>query len=116
MNWESILKNTFEYNPTDNLIDEPFTREMKWEGKDYYIYDNEKNPATPNGVLYVYKTYHKPTGTLSYPIIKLYLDDEDKIREWTDDDQKEFDMEVDSHRFDVWTDAKSKEKFVRDNK
>ena len=116
MSWESIMKKPSAYDPTDDLIDEPFTREMKWEGKDYYIYDNENNSATPNGVLYVYKTYHKPTGTLSYPIIKLYLDDEDKIREWTDDDQKEFDMEVDSHRFDVWTDAKSKEKFVRDNK
>ena len=114
MSWKDVLKSWKGYDPTDDLIDEPFTREMKWEGKDYYIYDNENNSATPNGVLYVYKTYHKPTGTLSYPIIKLYLDG-NEIKEWTDDDQKEFDIEVQGHRSDVWSDAKSKEKFERDN-
>ena len=113
MSWQSILK---MYDPTDHLVDEPLTKRITWKGKDYFIDDTENNSGVPNGIIYVYKTYHEPTGTLSYPIIKLYLDDEDEIREWTDDDQKEFDMEVDSHRFDVWTDAKSKEKFVRDNK
>lgn len=114
MSWESILKKAYAYDPTDDLVDEPLTKEIKWKGKDYYIYDRETTSATPNGILYVYKTYHKPTGTLSYPIIKLYLDG-DEIREWTDDDQKEFDMEVQGHIFDVWPDAKSKGKFVRDN-
>jgi|TARA_B100000035_G_scaffold314079_1_gene329376 hypothetical protein len=112
MSWEVILK---RYDPTDDLVDEPLTEHITWKGKDYFIYDTENNSGVPNGIIYVYKTYHKPTGTLSYPTIKLYLY-EGEIREWTDDDQKEFDMEVDSNMFDVWADAKSKEKFVRDNK
>ena len=76
---------SFEYDPTDDLVDEPLTEQITWEGKDYFIYDREENSAVPNGVLYLYKTYHKPTGTLSYPIIKLYLDG-NKIKEWTDDE------------------------------
>lgn len=107
MSWKSILKKSFE-------VDEPLTEQMTWEGKDYFIYDRETNSATPNGVLYLYKTYHEPTGTLSYPIIKLYLDG-NEIKEWTDEDQKEFDMEVEQYRFDVAPDAKSKDKFVEDN-
>lgn len=107
MSWESILKKSFE-------VDEPLTEQMTWKGKDYFIYDTEGNSGVPNGVLYLYKTYHEPTGTLSYPIIKLYLDG-NEIKEWTDDDQKEFDMEVEQYRFDVAPDAKSKDKFVEDN-
>ena len=113
MGWENILKKSFEYDPTDDLVDAPLTEQITWEGKDYFIYDREKNPATPNGVLYLYKTYHKPTGTLSYPIIKLYLDG-NKIKEWTDDDQKEFDMEVEQNRLDVRPDA-TQDKFMEDN-
>ena len=119
MSWEKILKNPWDknwYDPTDDLVDEPLTKQMTWKGKDYFIYDIEASMAVPNGILYLYKTYHEPTGTLSYPIIKLYLDDNFKeIKEWTDEDQKEFDMEVAQYMFDVHADAKSKDKFVEDN-
>lgn len=104
------MKKSFE-------VDEPLTEQMTWKGKDYFIYDTEVNMAVPDGTLYLYKTYHEPTGTLSYPIIKLYIDvfDGNEIKEWTDEDQKEFDMEVAQYRFDVAPDAKSKDKFVEDN-
>ena len=117
MSWQNILKKSFGYDPTDmsDLVDEPLTKRMTWKGKDYFFYDIEANMAVPDGTLYLYKTYHEPTGTLSYPIIKLYLQDGDEIKEWTDEDQKEFDMEVQRYMFDVAPDAKSKDKFVEDN-
>mgnify|MGYP003111340028 FL=1 len=123
MSWENILKKSFEDDPYDwvynRIIDEddlPLTEQITWKGKDYFIYDTEASMAVPDGTLYLYKTYHEPTGTLSYPIIKLYLDGNgNEIKEWTDEDQKEFDMEVQRYRFDVWPDAKSKDKFVEDN-
>ena len=118
MSWQNILKKSFGYDPMDpdDLVDEPLTKRMTWKGKDYFIYDIEPNMAAPNGVFYLYKTYHEPTGTLSYPIIKLYIGlDGNEIKEWTDEDQKEFDMEVQRYMFDVAPDAKSKDKFVEDN-
>ena len=66
---------------------------ITWKGKDYIYDDFEATMATPEGILYLYKTYHEPTGTVTYPIIKLY-NYEGKIKEWTYDDQKEFDIEV----------------------
>jgi hypothetical protein len=107
MSWMNTLKS---YDPTDDLVDEPFTQEMKWKGKDYFIYDNENNSGVPNGIIYVYKTYHKPTGTLSYPIIKLYLNG-GEIKEWTDDDQKEFDMEVRDQMFNIKGKNRNHKKF-----
>ena len=66
---------------------------ITWKGKDYIYDDFEATMATPEGILYLYKTYHEPTGTVTYPIIKLY-NYEGKIKEWTYYDQKEFDIEV----------------------
>ena len=76
MSWEVILK-----------VDYPFTENLTWNGKEYSYHDEEITMATPNGVLYLYKD-------LKGNVIKLYLSDNDKIKEWADDDQKEFGMEV----------------------
>ena len=84
--WSSVFgAETFEQGEPPEYI--------TFEGKDYIYDDFEATMATPEGILYLYKTYHEPTGTVTYPIIKLY-NYEGKIKEWTYYDQKEFDIEV----------------------
>ena len=83
MSWEVILK-----------VDYPFTENLTWNGKEYSYHGEEITMATPNGVLYLYKD-------LKGNVIKLYLSDNDKIKEWTGDDQKEFDMEGHDQMFNV---------------
>ena len=82
MSWQIILK-----------IDYPFTENLTWNGQEYSYQDEEMTMATPNGVLYLYKD-------LRGNIIKLYLSG-DEIKEWTDDDQKEFEMETQDQMFNV---------------
>ena len=83
MSWEVILK-----------VDYPFTENLTWNGKEYSYHGEEITMATPNGVLYLYKD-------LKGNVIKLYLSDNDKIKEWTGDDQKEFNMESHDQMFNV---------------
>ena len=84
MSWIDILKK----------VDYPLTENLTWNGKEYFYYGHEMTGATPNGVLYLYKD-------LRGNVIKLYFSDNDKIKEWTDDDQKEFDMERYDQMFNV---------------